>query len=330
MPNPTTFTRRDCLQGGLALALSAGGTPAVHAATVKDGHWQDAARGRRVPWRLRLPESDGPWPLVVFSHGLGGSVDGGTVWGEAWASAGLAVLHLQHPGSDTDTLRQGLRTLKAAASAEQLVARVLDVRFVLDELARRAAAAEAPWSRLRADAIGLCGHSFGAQTTLAIAGQRFPVAAAGGAAADPRPRAFIAFSPSQPRGGRVDLSQTFGAIARPMLLLTGSEDGDPFGSYDSGEPRAAVYDGLPPGQRALLWLDGADHMTFGGQVLRHTPLLGPLRRHGPAAQRQVAHHALVARITTDWWRAQLLGDAQARDALRQPAGLGSLDRWRAD
>jgi hypothetical protein len=38
----------------------------------------------------------------------------------------------------------------------------------------------------------------------------------------------------------------------------------------------------------------------------------------------------VAAITTLWWRANLLGDAQAGGALRTPVGLGEGDRWRAD
>lgn len=185
----------------------------------------------------------------------------------------------------------------------------------------------------------MAGHSFGAQTVQAIAGQRFPAtfatttatATSTTATSDPRPRAFIAFSPSQPRGVEQTsaqvLSDAFGGIGRPFLAITGSEDGDPFDRYEGGEPRARVYDGLPPGRRALLWLDGADHMTFAGQLLRHTPAAGPLRRRGPAAERQSAHHALLAHITADWWRAQLLGDPQARARLAAPSGLTAGDRW---
>jgi dienelactone hydrolase len=320
--------RRTCLQAATALAWGPCLPPAARAAGwVTDGAWPDAARQRSLPWRLRLPDSPGPWPLVLFSHGLGGSVDAGTVWGEAWAAGGLAVLHLQHPGSDAETLRGGMRQLVAAASAEQWLARVQDVRFALDELARRAALGEPPWLQVRADAIGLAGHSFGAQTTQAVAGQRFP---APGQASDPRPRAFIAFSPSQTRGGRLSVADAFGGITRPFLAVTGSEDGDPFGSYDNGEPRAEVYRGLPPGQRALLWLDGADHMTFAGQNLARAGAFGFFRRRGPAAERQAAHHAVVARITTDWWRAQLLGDPVAQASLRAPMALGAKDRWQLD
>ena len=301
-----------------------------------DGAWLDSARGRQLPWRLRLPSQPGqrgPWPLVLYSHGLGGNREGGAVWSQAWADAGIAVLHLQHPGSDTDTLRHGLAALRAAASAEQLLARVHDVRFVLDEVERQARAEAEPWRSLRLDAIGLAGHSFGAQTTQAVAGQRFPVAVDGWALADPRLRAFIALSPSSPRDGRMTVAQAFGAITRPFLAVTGSLDGDPFGLYDSGEPRARVFEGLPPGQRALLWLQGADHMSFGGGSARPVPAVGPFRRHGPAAALEAAHRTVVARVTALWWRAQLLGDADARAALHAPGlllGLAEGDRFSID
>ena len=292
-----------------------------------DSAWTDRARSRSVPWRLRLPSSPAPWPLVLHSHGLGGNREGGAVWGQAWAAAGMAVLHLQHPGSDSDTLRSGMVALRAAASAEQLLARVRDVRFVLDEIERQAAAGAEPWRSMRLDALGLSGHSFGAQTTQAVAGQRFAVTVD---AADARLRAFIALSPSSPRDGRMTVPQAFDAIARPFLAVTGSLDGDPFGLYDSGEPRARVFDGLPSGQRALLWLQGADHMSFGGGSARPVPSVGPFRRHGPAASLEPVHRAVVARVTTLWWQAHLLGDSGAHTALRGPLGLGEGDRFRAD
>ena len=87
--------------------------------------------------------------------------------------------------------RNGLTALRAAASAEQLLARVQDVRFALDEIEALALSGVEPWSALRRDAIGMAGHSFGAQTTQALAGQRYSAAAD---VADPRLRAFIALS----------------------------------------------------------------------------------------------------------------------------------------
>lgn len=85
-----------------------------------------------------------------------------------------------------------------------------------------------------------------------------------------------------------------------------------------------VFAALPPGRKAQLVLENADHMTFAGNA----SLRGEsLARHAPARALQAQHHALLAAITTDWWRAHLLGDAQARGRLAQPADLAPGDRW---
>jgi dienelactone hydrolase len=312
--------RRRFLLFSSALAMTA---PARAAA--QDESWFDHARNRWLPVRLRWPAGDGPCALIVHSHGLGGNRVGGDAWGRAWQQAGFAVLHVQHPGSDTEVLRSGgLRALRAAASAEQLRARVQDMRFAADEITRRAQQTEGGWSRVRLDALGASGHSFGAATVLALAGQRYPVSNAG--AAEPRIEAFIAFSPAP---GNV--AGAFAEVRRPMLLVTGSHDADALGRGITGADRAGVYDGLPAGARALLWLDGADHMSFGGNAAQ--PLLarwGPLAREPMAAELEAQHHERIAAITTLWWRAHLQGDAAAAAALRAPSGLGLADRWRSD
>ena len=98
-----------------------------------------------------------------------------------------------------------------------------------------------------------------------------------------------------------------------------------------GDHRLAVYEGLPSGQRALLWLDGADHMTFGGNAEQRIGARRGLFHRDPAvAEREPAQHALVAEVTSLWWRSRLLGDAAATNALRAPPGLGPNDRWRSD
>ena len=319
--------RRSLLLAAASAPLCFGPLAARAAAAVVDDDWADVRRDRSLPLRIRWPDGNASCALVVHSHGLGGSREGGDVWGEAWRQAGFAVLHVQHPGSDTLVLRSGMAALRRAASAEQLQARVADMQFVLDEITRRARAREPGWTRVRADALGASGHSFGAVTVQALAGQRFPVAAAG--IAEPRFKAFIAFSPSPGQGRAVD--ESFAAVVRPFLGITGSFDSDPLGRGLTGERRASVYDGLPRGQRALLWLDGADHMSFGGNAeQRLRARAGPLKREPDAAAREPEHHRLVAAISTLWWRATLLGDAQSAAALHAPPGLGAGDRWQQD
>jgi dienelactone hydrolase len=310
--------KRRTLLAGLAWPALA------RAADPVEDRWTDAARGdRTLPVLLRWPDGTAPCPLVIHSHGLGGNREGGDRWGQAWRDAGFAVLHVQHPGSDTEVARgQGLRGLRAAASGEQLRARVADVQFAIDEVLRRAAAGVAPFTRVRADAIGASGHSFGAHTVQALAGQRFPVAADG--AADARIRAFIGFSPSIGRG-RLSPAEQFARVTRPFLAVTGGHDGSPLDRELTGADRARVYDALPPGQRALLWVDGGDHATFGGNVQLARRAARVLRRDPKAERDEAQHQALIARVTTDWWRAQLLGEP-----MRAPVGLGPRDHWRRD
>lgn len=306
---------------GLAMTRTVPAQTAGH----EDAVWRDAARDRDVPVRLRWPEGTGPCAVVIHSHGLGGSREGGGRIAQAWRAAGLAVIHLQHAGSDTEALRGGLSALRAAANAQQLLARVADVRFAIDEIARRAARGEAAFQRLRLDAIGLSGHSFGARTVQAAAGQRFPVNG-GLDLAEARVRAFLALSPSMGENPRLSPQQAFGEVRRPFFCATGSHDGDPLGSATTGDHRLSVFEGLPPGQRALLWLDGADHMSFAGQALEGRRALSRNRPRS-AIEQADRHAALLDMLTRDWWRWHLLGDATARQALRQAQGLGSADRW---
>jgi predicted dienelactone hydrolase len=319
--------RRRALLLGLLAGPAVQAVPTPAADSVEDFIWTDAARSRELPLRMRWPAGDGPCGLVLYSHGLGGSREGADVWGSTWAEAGLAVLHLQHPGSDGALLRAGRAGLRAGGTPQQLLQRVADVRFVLDELARRAL--EPPWSRVRQDAIGLGGHSFGALTVQALAGQRYALP---GDLSDARLRAFVALSPSPGRGG-LSVEQQFGRITRPFLAVTGSLDGDPLGMHPgrSGEWRATVYDGLPRGQRALLWLDGADHMSFAGQgrvPIRSGGALGA--RDAAVMQREPAQQRTVARVTAVWWLRWLVDDRYAQMALYGRMGLGPGERWRFD
>ena len=134
-----------------------------------------------------------------------------------------------------------------------------------------------------------------------------------------------------PRTGLQDAlgaRQAFGGIARPFLAVTGSNDSEPFGRFQGGESRALVFEGLPANRKALLWLEGADHMSFGGGTgLAGSSRLALLRREGRASELEAQHQAVVARIGALWWRAHLLDDATARAQLTQPQALGEGDRF---
>lgn len=323
--------RRDLLK---LLACTAALTHQARAdAAWDDQTWTDPARHRSLPLRVRWPAGNGPCALVFFSHGLGGNRSGGALWAEAWRSAGLAVVTVQHPGSDSDSeiWRGGLAALRRGAGLEQSIERVADAHFVLDELERQQRDDPA-WQRVRLDAVGFCGHSFGARLTQAVAGETPPAARFAASLRqmrDARPKAFIAFSPgfSAHEGMTdADVAARFGSIERAFLCVTGTKDDAMIVGDATNAARRAVYRGLPPGRKAELCLAGADHMTFAGQA---TPVARSalLRREAAAAQLEPAHSALVARVTSDWWRWQLLGDEAARAALNAPTGLTGGDTW---
>ncbi len=325
------LTRRACLHGlmGGALGASVCSVSAqASSASVSDDTWVDAARKREVPVKVRWSDvtiHTGPRPVLLFSHGLGGSREGGNVWGEAWASAGFVVLHLQHAGSDFPGVRAVASSfadksgLRKAAGPEQLLARLRDVGFVLDEITRRHAASQDRWGSVRPTQVGMSGHSFGAHTTLGMAGQRY---AGFDGVREPRLASFIAFSPALPMAG--DARRAFEPMTRPLLSITGTRDQDVIGSGATPERRMAVYGALPAGGKAQLVLQDADHMTFGGQTGRAVEIVA---REAVTRDLQTAHHASVASITTDWWRATLLDDAAARARLMAPQGLRPGDVW---
>ncbi len=296
----------------LALAL-----PASVAAQERtcDALWTDPARDRAVPVRIRMPSGTGKAPVILFSHGLGGSLDGGTNWAEAWRAAGFVVVNLQHPGSDRSLLEPGLELgrIAAAMSPRQLVARVDDVGFVIDQLAARRWEGPCDLSRIDPTRVGMSGHSFGAITTQAVAGQRFALR---GGTADPRIKSAVAFSPSPPARGSD--GQAFGAVAIPFFSITGTADAAAIVPSVTPADRERPFRAMPPGGKYLLVLEGANHMVFNGQ--------DGLR--GPASTASPHIRATVIEATTLFWRWSLLGDPSAKrrlDALG--AGLRPGDRY---
>ena len=159
---------------GLQLAVSAG--PSVASPTaghrVLDIELLDADRQRPVPARLYLPylaNPDEPVPLVVFSHGLGGSRMGYSYLARYWADAGMASLHPQHVGSDSNVWRGNpidlVQRLQSAARDAEALARAQDLRFALDQVL-----ASDHGRLIDVTQIVVAGHSYGANTAMLVAG----------------------------------------------------------------------------------------------------------------------------------------------------------------
>lgn len=308
--------RRTCLAAGLVAGLLP--TAALALPDAQDEIWIDAARSRELPVLLRWPAGK-PLGVMVYSHGLGGKKEGGDYWGKAWAGAGLLVVHVQHPGSDAEALKKGgLTSLQKAMKPEQLIARMQDIRFVIAQLNQRRASGAVSWSGLPTDKMAVGGHSFGARTTMLTAGwQRNGVNGT-----HPQPKAFVAMSPALSNSNNLAQGRKeMASVTRPFLVCTGSLDGEIMGNSETPESRRMVYDALPAGKKALLWLDGADHFSFAGNA-KLIPSTFIVRREKATMDLEAAHHERVARISTAWLKEQLLGRPMGA-----VSGLGASDQF---
>jgi predicted dienelactone hydrolase len=282
----------------------------------------DTARNREIPVRVYLPADTNPAPVVLFSHGLGGTKNGCAYLGRHWSARGYVAVFLQHPGSDDsvwrkEPLAKRKSAMNLAASATNFMLRVEDVPAVLDQLAI--------WEnepghdlcgRLDLSKVGMSGHSFGAVTTQAVSGQSFP--AGGQRFTDKSIKAAIAFSPSSPRRG--DPKVAFGSVAIPWMLMTGTKDNSPIGEIDVAS-RLAVYPALPTQNKYELVLKDGQHSAFTDTALP-----------GDALRRNPNHHRVILALSTAFWDAYLREDQKARQWLDGDGPKSVLeqgDSWKA-
>ncbi|MBI5259591.1 MAG: acetylhydrolase [Burkholderiales bacterium] len=229
-----------------------------------DLDWFDPTRQRAVPVRLYLPagaRQGHPVPLVVFSHGIGGSRRGYSYLGQFWASHGFASLHLQHVGSDravwTGNPLAVVGRLQAAAQEGEASARAMDLRFALDQLLSGELA-----PLIDARRIVAAGHSYGANTTLLVAGARVERAGQVLALRDARIKAAIVIS-APPFYGERAIDRVLGGIDLPTLHITTTEDVIRVPGYFSpASDRVAVFDATGGRDKTLVVFEGGSHSIF--------------------------------------------------------------------
>lgn len=289
--------------------------------------WHDRQRDRTIPVKVYYPSQrpSGLLPVILFSHGLGGSREAAGYLGRHWASHGYVSVHLQHPGSDESLWRgesQPLQVLREAAkNPRAALDRVADVRFVLDRLGQLQNEPSPLKARLDLQRIGMSGHSFGAHTTLVLAGQ---VAVLPGgreiSQADPRIKAAVILSPPVPQRP-AQREKAFRKIAIPCLYMTGTEDDSPIGETRKEDRRLPFDLSGDLADRYLIIFTGGDHMIFSGRdrSLFATPgiLAGGLARLRQVRERDELFHRLIGAASTAFWEAYLRGDAKAKKWLAE-------------
>lgn len=231
--------------------------------TVEDLEWTDKERGRRVPARLFWPTSaqQGKVPLVVFSHGIGSSRDGYTYLGQYWASHGIASLHLQHVGSDRSVWKGSLLSLvgrfQRATSDQEAIARAHDLSFALDRLLESKRGTHIARNRIVA-----AGHSYGANTTLLVAGAQVMREGRMLRLRDPRISAAILIS-APPFYGQEDFAPILSGISIPTLHVTTVDDVIRIPGFGSGlADRIKVFNAIGGPFKALAVYKQGSHNVF--------------------------------------------------------------------
>ena len=111
----------------------------------------------------------GTVPVVIISHGLGSDRDTFAYLAEHLASHGFIVVVPEHPGSNAKQIKGLLAgTVTEIAEPREFVDRPLDIKFLLDDLTRKAAV-DSRYSGMNLQRVGVIGQSFGGYTALALA-----------------------------------------------------------------------------------------------------------------------------------------------------------------
>lgn len=300
--------------------------PAVRV-EVRRAELRDEKRDRIVPVKFYIPAADGPgspcgpaleagrapMPLVLLSHGLGGTCEVAAYLGEYWAARGYVVCALQHPGSDDSVWRnvpaaQRMDALRAATrNPQNALDRPRDVSFVIDTLLAEHERGEGVGALIDPQRIAAAGHSFGAYTVMAVAGQRF--GPRGASMGDPRVKAVISMSGQPPRN---DPAVAYAGVKIPILHLTGTEDRSPINPDVTPEDRQAAFRGITAPDQVLIVFKGADHGVFSG-----VGAVAWRQKSDPKLDETI--QSLVQRSTLLFLDAFLKGDAAAKAKLEAGA-----------
>jgi len=344
---------------------------------VLDETWRDDARaadgsrvqpesggatGREVPIRAYIPRpakaatDDGAeapaelFPVVVFSHGMGGTPTSYEYIARHLASHGYLVILPQHAGSDLDAIMkagkekaaargsEGLRGLRAlrerrkqakedAEAGGKGTTRGAALMELTDENTSDPANLENrprdvsfvldqvtthPRLSKIADTtrVAVAGHSFGSYTTMAVCGMRVDLPS----------RSDTSFRDERVRCGIAMSPQGRGvmgvddgawdSIDVPVMIMTGTKD---MGQGDRAVTwRHEPYDRLKNPESYFLNITDANHMTFsGGSRLRQSESINP------------DHLAIVKQTATAFLDAQLKNDAAATAWLHDKSIVGS-------
>jgi len=257
-------------------------------------------------------------PLILWSHGLGGSVDGAAFISRFLAGHGFVILHVQHHGTDS-SLWEGkpghpwdiIRAQKINRAAT--LNRFIDIPFALDQFPVWLENNPQIQNITDLNTIGMSGHSFGSLTTQVVGGMMFPdEKGVLRRNRETRLKAGILYSPGPIDHLGLDVPEDiYGSIDLPMFHITGTDDSSPIEDWDYTK-RLDVYNNIIQAKQHLLVINNADHMVFNGSR-------GKLGQN-PYREK---HEAIIQVAVLAYWEATLKNNQDAQDWLND----GGFKNW---
>jgi predicted dienelactone hydrolase len=281
---------------------------------VNDLVLHDMNRGKDLHVRIFYPNEAGKYPVIVFSHGAGGSqncCDGLT---RHWATHGYVTIQPTHDDSAVQRRNQGEENIRFTQAVRDALkkpalweSRPRDISYVIDALPSLERRVPGLAGKIDAERVGVGGHSMGSYTAEAVAGAFVDLPGHPGTSfADARAKAVLCLSPQGP--GQFGLNEdSFDQIVLPYMGMTGSLDS--LGPVASPAWHKIPFERSEPGDKYHLFIEGANHMSFitpGTLLASHAEKGGAIFDYTNAA-------ALA------FWDAFLKGDAGAKAYLQSSA-----------
>jgi predicted dienelactone hydrolase len=281
---------------------------------VPDTVLHDAKRNKDLHLRIFYPNEPGPYPVIVFSHGAGGSQSCCDALTRHWATYGYITLQPTHDDSTLQRRNSGeedINFLKAIRDSLNRPAlwqsRPRDITFVLDSLPALQKRIPTLNGKIDAQHIGVGGHSMGAFTADAIAGALVDLPSHRAANfSDPRVRAVLLLSPQGPGEFGLD-DHSWDRVSIPLLSVTGSLDRGA-GEQDP-EWRKIPFERSQPGDKYHVFIQGANHMSF----------ISAKTRSPARAARGESILGYTNSASLAFWDAYLKADRTARNYLQSDA-----------
>lgn len=322
----------------------------------------------------------GPFPLIIFSHGYGASNLAYESLAAYWTTYGYVVIRPRHAdaGQLRDAAleemlrlnrehpqqpRRGQRpstppptpTAPAAPPAfrpnpmeaiwdkerePQWRERVRDVTLVMDSLDDLETRFPELKGKIDHARIGVGGHSYGAFTTMLVAGTH----ASGLSLGDPRMKAGLAMSP-QGVWSKLGLTpDSWRDVKIPMMYMTGSLDR---GTAEDQGPqwRRTAFDNSPPPDKYFVLIEGARHGSFTGSNRPDVPTDSSYTTYEPTIDPRTGREVQVPVTRTNrpvmampndrnvqqsiriislaYWDAYLKDVPKAKEQLAKPENFGN-------